>query len=117
MKKILFGFIVTVFIIAGAIYVSPKSGECEDCKQGKQCSTSYDCGEIGVCYCQYSYETEQETGGGIPDFGTCYFEQIVVLIYSFVANLLQQHQIPLMRAVHPSPQVLYRQELYFADTH
>ena len=48
MKKILFGFIVTVFIIAGAIYVSPKSGECEDCK-------------------------EQETGA-IPDYGTCYFE-------------------------------------------
>ncbi len=74
MKKILFGFIVTIFIIAGAIYVSPKSGECEDCKQGNQCSTSYDCGEIGVCYCQYSYETEQDTGGGIPAFGTCYFE-------------------------------------------
>jgi hypothetical protein len=73
MKKILFGFIVTVFIIAGAIYLSAKPVQCADCKQGSQCSTSYDCGEIGVCYCQYSYETEQETGA-IPDFGTCYFE-------------------------------------------
>ncbi|MEK6224061.1 MAG: hypothetical protein N2A97_04260 [Thermodesulfobacteriales bacterium] len=74
MRKILFGFIVTVFIIAGAIYVFPVSGDCKDCNQGKTCSTSYDCGEIGVCYCQYSYETEEETGGGIPANGTCYFE-------------------------------------------
>lgn len=74
MKKILFGFIVSIFIVAAAIYISPTTADCEDCKQGTSCSTSYDCGEIGVCYCQYSYETEQDTGGGIPESGTCYFE-------------------------------------------
>ena len=74
MKRLLLGVIVFVFIIAGALYMSAKPVECEDCKQGKQCSTSYDCGEIGVCYCQYSYEEEQDEGGGIPESGTCYFE-------------------------------------------
>ncbi len=74
MKKILMVGLFSAFLIGAAIFIMPVSGDCEDCKQGKQCSTSYDCGEIGVCYCQYSYETEQDTGGGIPAFGTCYFE-------------------------------------------
>ena len=46
----------------------------EDCNKGKECTTSFDCGEIGVCYCQYSYEETQEDGGAIPESGTCYFE-------------------------------------------
>ena len=64
------------FVVIGgvSIYLSAKPGKCEDCNQGKQCNTSYDCGEIGVCYCQYSYEEESDTGGATPDFGTCYFE-------------------------------------------
>jgi len=74
MKKILFGFVLAAFIIAVVIYISPSIGECVDCHKGKACSTSYDCGEIGVCYCQYSYETYEDTGGGIPESGTCYFE-------------------------------------------
>ncbi len=74
MRNILFGLIISLLLIASAIYIYPSNGDCKDCNPGKQCSTSYDCGEIGVCYCQYSYETEQDTGGGIPAFGTCYFE-------------------------------------------
>ena len=74
MKKILMVGLFSAFLIGAALFVMPVSGDCEDYKEGKQCSTSYDCGEIGVCYCQYSYETEQDTGGGIPAFGTCYFE-------------------------------------------
>lgn len=74
MKKLLFASVLTFFILATAMYMYPTKGDCKDCKQGTQCSTSYDCGEIGVCYCQYSYEFESDTGGGTPDFGTCYFE-------------------------------------------
>ncbi len=74
MKKLLFGFMVSLFILASAIYIYPSNGDCKDCNQGKKCSTSYDCGEIGVCYCQYSYEFESDTAGGTPDSGTCYFE-------------------------------------------
>ncbi|MEM7008411.1 MAG: hypothetical protein AAF462_04680 [Thermodesulfobacteriota bacterium] len=74
MKKFIYALMVLTFAVALGIYVYPSTGECENCNQGKQCSTSYDCGEIGVCYCQYSYETEQDTGGGIPANGTCYFE-------------------------------------------
>jgi len=74
MKQLIMGLLLTAFLAAGAMYLHPAPVQCEDCKQGNSCSTSYDCGQIGVCYCQYSYETEQETGGGIPESGTCYFE-------------------------------------------
>lgn len=74
MRGFLLALSVFVFILLGAVYINTKPVECEDCNQGKQCSTSYDCGEIGVCYCQYSYEETQDEGGGTPDFGTCYFE-------------------------------------------
>ena len=74
MKKIMMVLFLCAVFIAGAMHLYPAAVQCEDCKQGNQCSTSYDCGQIGVCYCQYSYETEQETGGGIPESGTCYFE-------------------------------------------
>ena len=62
MKKFLLGFIIFVFIIAGALYMGSRPVVCDDCNKGKQCNTSYDCGEIGVCYCQYSYEEEQDEG-------------------------------------------------------
>jgi len=74
MKKILLAGLFSAFLIGAALYVMPKPGGCVDCHKGKACSTSYDCGEIGVCYCQYSYETYEDTGGGIPESGTCYFE-------------------------------------------
>jgi hypothetical protein len=74
MKKLLMLGIFTVFLTGAVIFMMPNSGDCEDCNKGKSCSTSYDCGEIGVCYCQYSYETYEDTGGGIPESGTCYFE-------------------------------------------
>ena len=74
MKKMISGLLVFLFVIAGAVYVNTKPVVCDDCNQGKQCNTSYDCGEIGVCYCQYSLEEEQDEGGGIPESGTCYFE-------------------------------------------
>ena len=74
MKKIVISFLVVIMIAIAGVYLGAKPVQCKDCNQGKQCNTSYDCGEIGVCYCQYSYEEEMDTGGGIPDFGTCYFE-------------------------------------------
>ena len=74
MKRLILGLIVLVFAISGAVYVNTKPVVCDDCNQGKSCNTSYDCGEIGVCYCQYSLEEEQDEGGGIPESGTCYFE-------------------------------------------
>jgi hypothetical protein len=74
MKKLLIGTIVILMIIGSSLYITAKPVKCSDCNQGKKCSTSYDCGEIGVCYCQFDWLEEQETGGGIPDNGTCYFE-------------------------------------------
>lgn len=74
MKKLLLLLVICLIAAGGFIYVSATPAGCVDCNKGKSCSTSYDCGEIGVCYCQYSYETEQDTGGGIPESGTCYFE-------------------------------------------
>lgn len=73
MKKILIIAIVFLMIVGGALYFTVKPVKCSDCNQGKKCSTSYDCGEIGVCYCQFDWLEGQETGG-IPDYGTCYFE-------------------------------------------
>ena len=63
-----------MILAGGIIYFNTTPAICVDCNKGKSCSTSYDCGEIGVCYCQYSYETYEDTGGGIPESGTCYFE-------------------------------------------
>lgn len=74
MKSYVIIGLLSLLMVAAVFYYSANPVKCEDCKQGNECSTSYDCGQIGVCYCQYSYETEQETGGGIPANGTCYFE-------------------------------------------
>jgi hypothetical protein len=74
MKKFLISAILFFMIIGSALYITVKPVNCSDCNKGKKCSTSYDCGEIGVCYCQFDWLEEQETGGGIPDNGTCYFE-------------------------------------------
>jgi hypothetical protein len=60
--------VLTVIMLAAAVdYITTKPVKCDDCNQGKKCNTSYDCGEIGVCYCQYTFEEEQGEG-------TCYFE-------------------------------------------
>lgn len=74
MKKIMISAILFFMIIGSALYITANPVRCSDCNQGKKCSTSYDCGEIGVCYCQFDWLEEQETDGGIPDYGTCYFE-------------------------------------------
>jgi len=74
MKKLSLSIVIAFLVIGSGLYVASKPLKCSDCNQGKQCTTSYDCGEIGVCYCQYDWLEEQETGGGIPDYGTCYFE-------------------------------------------
>lgn len=74
MKKMLISAILFFMLMASALYIIAKPVKCSDCNQGKKCSTSYDCGEIGVCYCQFDWLEEQETGGGMPDYGTCYFE-------------------------------------------
>lgn len=74
MKAFLILSVLFLSVTVAGVYFGASPVKCEDCNQGKQCNTSYDCGQIGVCYCQYSYEEEVDTGGGIPDFGTCYFE-------------------------------------------
>ncbi len=74
MKHIFISAILFFVIMAGGLYIIAKPVKCSDCNQGKKCSTSYDCGEIGVCYCQFDWLGEQESDGGIPDYGTCYFE-------------------------------------------
>jgi hypothetical protein len=76
MKKSLLVILIAFLLIDCGLPASPPNPveKSSDCNQGKQCSTSFDCGEIGVCYCQYDWLEEQETGGGIPQYGTCYFE-------------------------------------------
>lgn len=74
LKKMIVLAALVIAVTGITFYLSAKPVQCVDCNQGKQCNTSYDCGEIGVCYCQYSYEEESDTGGATPDFGTCYFE-------------------------------------------
>ncbi len=71
MKKILMSAVFFFLIIGGGLYLYSKPAKCADCNQGKQCTTSYDCGEIGICICQFSWLEEQEEEGGIPDYGTC----------------------------------------------
>ena len=58
--------LIVVFAAAG-IYLGAQPVKCDDCNQGKKCNTSFDCGEIGVCYCQYTFEEEDGEG-------TCFFE-------------------------------------------
>ena len=74
MKKLIVVVIFLLMIIGLGLYLNAKPVRCSDCNQGKKCNTSYDCGEIGVCFCQFNWEEEQEENGGIPDYGTCYFE-------------------------------------------
>ncbi len=65
--RYLFIVLTVIMLAAAAVYITAKPVKCDDCHQGKKCNTSYDCGEIGVCYCQYTFEEEQGEG-------TCYFE-------------------------------------------
>ncbi len=74
MSRYAISLLIIALLFGVGIYMTTPKAECTDCNKGKECTTSYDCGEIGVCYCQYSFEEEEETGGGIPKSGTCYFE-------------------------------------------
>ena len=56
-----------IAIAAAVIYLSARPVKCDDCNQGKKCNTSFDCGEIEVCYCQSNPEEEE-------GMGVCYFE-------------------------------------------
>ncbi|MCI0482601.1 MAG: hypothetical protein L0213_13560 [Candidatus Dadabacteria bacterium] len=56
-----------IVIAAAGMYLSAQPVKCDDCNQGKKCNTSFDCGEIEVCYCQSN--PEEEDGEGV-----CYFE-------------------------------------------
>lgn len=56
-----------IAIAAAVIYLSARPVKCDDCNQGKRCNTSFDCGEIEVCYCQSNPEEEE-------GMGVCYFE-------------------------------------------
>jgi hypothetical protein len=67
MRALIFGAWLVVLIIATFIYMTAKPVKCDDCNQGKRCNTSFDCGEIEVCYCQSN--PEEEGGEGV-----CYFE-------------------------------------------
>ena len=67
MRKLLFAFVIAATVGLAGLYLGAKPVVCDDCNKGKKCSTSYDCGEIGVCYCQATYEEED-------GMGTCYFE-------------------------------------------
>ncbi len=74
MKKILISAVFVLFVIGGGLYLYSEPAKCGDCNQGKKCTTSYDCGEIGICICQFNWLEEQEEDGAIPDEGTCYFD-------------------------------------------
>jgi hypothetical protein len=65
--RYLFITLTVILLAAAVVYITAKPVKCDDCNQGNKCNTSYDCGEIGVCYCQYTFEEEQGEG-------TCYFE-------------------------------------------
>lgn len=56
-----------IAIAAAGMYLSVRPVKCDDCNQGKKCNTSFDCGEIEVCYCQSNPEEEE-------GMGVCYFE-------------------------------------------
>ncbi|HSC33921.1 MAG TPA: hypothetical protein VLG45_01500 [Thermodesulfobacteriota bacterium] len=56
-----------IVIAAAGMYLSARPVKCDDCNQGKKCNTSFDCGEIEVCYCQSNPEEEE-------GMGVCYFE-------------------------------------------
>ncbi len=67
MRKALFALVIAAALGSAGLYFGTKPVVCDDCNKGKKCTTSYDCGEIGVCYCQPTYEEED-------GMGTCYFE-------------------------------------------
>jgi hypothetical protein len=73
MKKFVLTIVIALSVIGCASTGPFTTQKSSDCNQGKRCVTSYDCGEIGVCYCQYDWLEEQETGAA-PQYGTCYFE-------------------------------------------
>jgi hypothetical protein len=67
MRALIIAVWLVVLIFATFIYMTAKPVKCDDCNQGKKCNTSFDCGEIEVCYCQSN--PEEEEGEGV-----CYFE-------------------------------------------
>ncbi len=67
MRTLFFVLVLLIAAAAAGVYLSAKPAKCDDCKQGNKCYTSYDCGQIGVCYCQATFEEED-------GMGTCYFE-------------------------------------------
>jgi hypothetical protein len=67
MRKLFLAIVFMAAAVAAGFYLTAKPVKCDDCNQGKSCYTSYDCGEIGVCYCQATFEEEDS-------MGTCYFE-------------------------------------------
>jgi len=67
MRKVLIAVAIVTILSAAVIYLTSTPVKCDDCNQGNKCSTSFDCGEIGVCYCQYTFEEENGEG-------TCFFE-------------------------------------------
>ena len=67
MRYLFISLSLIIVIAVTGLYLSARPVKCDDCNQGKKCNTSFDCGEIGVCYCQYTFEEENGEG-------TCFFE-------------------------------------------
>ena len=62
MKHLLVTLLIISAIVLGGVFIGSRHVECNDCKSGKPCEDSFDCGELGVCICWYSGEQESLTG-------------------------------------------------------
>ncbi|MGI9553917.1 MAG: hypothetical protein ACR2NC_03245 [Thermodesulfobacteriota bacterium] len=62
MKHLVITLLIIAVMVFGGIFINTRSVECNDCKNGKPCEDTFDCGELGVCICWYSGEQESLTG-------------------------------------------------------
>jgi len=62
MKKYFFGLLFISALFVAGIAVNTGEVQCNNCKTGKACEDTFDCGELGVCICWYSGEQESLTG-------------------------------------------------------
>jgi hypothetical protein len=67
MRMLILVILLLIPAVIAGFYFASRPVRCEDCNQGKKCTTSFECGEIEVCYCQHTFEEEN-------GLGTCYFE-------------------------------------------
>ncbi len=67
MRHLFVALSIIILLAVAGIYLSARPVKCDDCNQGKKCNTSFDCGEVEVCYCQSNPEEKE-------GMGVCYFE-------------------------------------------